>query len=461
MPDVYRSPHSGTIADLIGRRGTAGALALKEAGDAAARQALVSGQAWGNAIQNIGQGVSGTLADFANYKAQAPQRAAQQAQMAEAEDAQFRTQAGRFAEQIKASGYNPAVAEPFFRELAKRHPEHEQSLQRALMEPHALKAVTDTLITQSPAYKAPNLIQRDPTKDLVNEGTGEVLQKGVAPPPEPKKPIVVGGRVLDPETYQTLYEPPAEPEKPTNPTEASLAFMAAQGNQQAAAALQKLRSLRAPQGSQTPRSPIWVVGADGQFQDLAGVAPPGSKPANTREQGRPVVSGDANRIADLDTSLNDLDVLTNTVTGSTGTSAKIGTMLPNWVTELTGRGSSAKQKQASIDRVKQVIGKALEGGVLRKEDESKYEKILPTIYDPPDVVTSKLKGLQEALTLRRQTTLDALADAGYDVSRFNERQRTPVTKSGRPVTVQTPDGQSFTFPDQKSADAFKKAAGIP
>lgn len=30
-----------------------------------------------------------------------------------------------------------------------------------------------------------------------------------------------------------------------------------------------------------------------------------------------------------------------------------------------------------------------------------------------------------------------------------------------PVTVRTPDGQTFTFPDQQSADQFKRAAGIP
>ena len=40
---------------------------------------------------------------------------------------------------------------------------------------------------------------------------------------------------------------------------------------------------------------------------------------------------------------------------------------------LTGWGTDAKKKQALIDRVKQVIGKTLEGGVLRKEDEVKYE----------------------------------------------------------------------------------------
>jgi hypothetical protein len=38
--------------------------------------------------------------------------------------------------------------------------------------------------------------------------------------------------------------------------------------------------------------------------------------------------------------------------------------------------SGSRKVQAEIDRVRQLVGKALEGGVLRKEDEEKYKKIL-------------------------------------------------------------------------------------
>jgi hypothetical protein len=179
-------------------------------------------------------------------------------------------------------------------------------------------------------------------------------------------------------------------------------------------------------------APIAVMGPDGKPVYVARNQAIGMRPASGREQGRPVVSGDANKIADYDTSLSDLQVLRKeigTVAGSTGTAAKVGAMLPNAVTDLTGLGTTAKQKQAVIDRVKQVIGKALEGGVLRKEDESKYEKILPMIADPPAVVTSKLNGLVSAITQRRQTLLDSLADAGYDTTRYDERGGAPKPKA--------------------------------
>lgn len=185
-------------------------------------------------------------------------------------------------------------------------------------------------------------------------------------------------------------------------------------------------------------------------------------PASNREQGRPVVSGDANRIADFNTSLDDVDVLDAVVSaaGDTGTLAKIQASAPNWVTEITGGwGAEAKSRQAVIDRVKQVIGKALEGGVLRKEDEYKYEKILPTLGDVQSVVLSKMKDLAAAITQRRETLVDALEDAGYDVEGFRKRHATRGNKQGG-LSV-TAGGKTYTFPDQQSLDAFKREAGIP
>lgn len=142
---------------------------------------------------------------------------------------------------------------------------------------------------------------------------------------------------------------------------------------------------------------------------------------------RRVTSGDANRIAELDTSINDLDVLEREL-GTTGAASKVGAMLPNVVTEFTGWGADAKARQGVIDRVKQVIGKALEGGVLRREDEYKYVKILPTIGDPPTVARAKLQGLRQAIQQRRDTTINALEDAEYNVDNF--RSRTPPGKPG-------------------------------
>src|SRR5690606_17725510 len=83
---------------------------------------------------------------------------------------------------------------------------------------------------------------------------------------------------------------------------------------------------------------------------------------------RPMLSSDANQMADIDDALAELSDVERELTSTsdaTGTAAHLGAKLPNAVTELTGWGVGAKQRQATIDRVKQIIGKTMEGGVLR------------------------------------------------------------------------------------------------
>ena len=229
------------------------------------------------------------------------------------------------------------------------------------------------------------------------------------------------------------------------------------------------RADREGQTSPTAEPLVAVIGKDGKPVLVRRGQAEGMTPASTREQGRAVTSGDAGDLADFDTSMDDLRVLRSVVAknGATGVEAQVGAALPNWVTNITGLGTEAKKKQAVIDRVKQVIGKTLEGGVLRKEDEYKYEKILPTISDNPGVVLTKLGGLETAITLRKSRRMDALGDAGYDVSRFQSRtgQQAPSLQSGlnvtiEPIVVTAPDNSKHSFATQAEAAAFKKLAGI-
>jgi hypothetical protein len=145
--------------------------------------------------------------------------------------------------------------------------------------------------------------------------------------------------------------------------------------------------------------------------------------ARNTKVGRPVIAGDAEDLANFDTSRDELKELRDAITakGATGIGASIAAKTP-FVTQITGWGADAKAKQALIDRVKQVIGKSLEGGVLRKEDEAKYEKILPTIGDANEVVISKIEGLDKALADRKGRRLDSLEDAGFNVSKFKNRE---------------------------------------
>lgn len=178
-----------------------------------------------------------------------------------------------------------------------------------------------------------------------------------------------------------------------------------------------------------------------------------------RNKPRKLSSTDARHIADYDTSLNDLSTLSETLSGThaTGAAAQAGAMLPNVVTEYTGWGTDAKKKQAVIARVKQVIGKTLEGGVLRKEDEYKYEQILPTIKDPDDVAAAKIAGLRTAIEQRRQTDLDALDSAGFDTSNFGSAPAPPAVAKGK----DSPPPPALTRPPWVDAIIAKGRAATP
>jgi hypothetical protein len=82
--------------------------------------------------------------------------------------------------------------------------------------------------------------------------------------------------------------------------------------------------------------------------------------------------------------LNDLRTIINTNQDKIGPITGLAALNP-W--------SKSKKIQADIDRVKQTVGKALEGGVLRKEDEEKYKKILATLTDTPETALYKVDSI--------------------------------------------------------------------
>jgi len=74
--------------------------------------------------------------------------------------------------------------------------------------------------------------------------------------------------------------------------------------------------------------------------------------------------------------------------------------------------SKSREVQADVDRVRQVVGKALEGGVLRKEDEEKYKKILATLLDTPATAYYKIEALENDLRTKIENYKRNQAQAG-------------------------------------------------
>jgi hypothetical protein len=78
--------------------------------------------------------------------------------------------------------------------------------------------------------------------------------------------------------------------------------------------------------------------------------------------------------------------------------------------------SEARKAQAKIDLVKQRVGKALEGGVLRKEDEEKYKKILATLQDTPTNAIAKVDQVIDSLQRDLDTFIEEQRRAGRKVN---------------------------------------------
>jgi len=75
---------------------------------------------------------------------------------------------------------------------------------------------------------------------------------------------------------------------------------------------------------------------------------------------------------------------------------------------------TGQQAKATIQLVKQIIGKGLEGGVLRKEDEDKYENILPKLGDTEGTAQDKIKTLNDVLNNKYNTLISTYEAGGYN-----------------------------------------------
>lgn len=114
--------------------------------------------------------------------------------------------------------------------------------------------------------------------------------------------------------------------------------------------------------------------------------------AMTGPQQKPLNSTAAGTVTDLQNGIANIRGLSQDFASSNANDPLLGR-----VRRLNPYDTGAQTLQANIARVKQVIGKALEGGVLRKEDEVKYAKILPTLNDTDEVAQRKIQAIADDL----------------------------------------------------------------
>lgn len=121
-----------------------------------------------------------------------------------------------------------------------------------------------------------------------------------------------------------------------------------------------------------------------------------SEKANASKTYNSAVSG---TISDFQSSLDELNKMESTISSGSG-----GTLDPIMGTLRSMNPYDTEQQtlQAMINKTRQIVGKALEGGVLRKEDEEKYKKILPTVGDTTEVALNKIAMIKAQLQAKLQ-----------------------------------------------------------
>lgn len=98
------------------------------------------------------------------------------------------------------------------------------------------------------------------------------------------------------------------------------------------------------------------------------------------------------RISDFESGLNALDGLGGRIQESGVNNPVIGALR-----RANPFDTEAGDLNSEIRTVRQLVGKALEGGVLRKEDEVKYEQMLPKIGDTDAVAARKIENVRNLL----------------------------------------------------------------
>ena len=133
--------------------------------------------------------------------------------------------------------------------------------------------------------------------------------------------------------------------------------------------------------------------------------------------------------------------------------------------------TAAAQLKASA----QAFGRYMEGGVLRKEDEAKYQKMFPQPGDTAKVAKNKLALVQRLLVQKQESNIGALKNSGYDVSGLISAQpaggltlpdapKVLQGKKGLVGQMSSEDKQALAWaqanPNDKRAAAIKQKLGV-
>lgn len=142
-----------------------------------------------------------------------------------------------------------------------------------------------------------------------------------------------------------------------------------------------------------------------------------AKAATTlKEQGERLPAKTAVDLGDIQSGIQSIDKIGAAIKQKADTLGPIMGRLK----ALNPWDSDFNEIRGQTDLVRQIVGKALEGGVLRKEDEEKYKKILAEVENDPKSAGLKLQNVKAELQNKYNNQLNSLGSAGYNTGKFSK-----------------------------------------
>lgn len=135
-----------------------------------------------------------------------------------------------------------------------------------------------------------------------------------------------------------------------------------------------------------------------------------NQPSSGGSGGKAITSATALNLADSQAALDMLDSLEGAVSSQSGLFGPI----KGFFGSINPYATETQDVQSTINATKQIVGKYLEGGVLRMEDEKKYEKILPKLTDTPAVAAAKLGNVRSLVSSKINAQNETLQAAGFN-----------------------------------------------
>ena len=269
----------------------------------------------------------------------------------------------------------------------------------------------------------------------------------------PKSPIQVaaGGTVLDPTTMQPIYTAPRERTGELGVYDEYVRQQKAAGKQPMSIDQFIIEQKKASRNvTVNPRERMQfdpvrggVVNLDtGEFKPV--VSPTG-EPIGSRE--KPLTSGEVNKITDIDTTLGAQKRLKDTFDDKyAGYKLQMGGELANVIGSKFGGDNQAQAEWwASHAANDNIARNALFGASLTAGEQKAWEKTSINPGMSPSMIRNRMAEREALIEAKRNTTVENLGKAGYDVKGFKEKSDFYNPSGNTPPLDRLKEGQVTKF----------------